>query len=140
MYWIPKLHKNSVGFRFIKASKTCSTKPFSKVNSNKFKLIYCQIENFHCISKFLSNYNTFWVLQNVDPAIENINIISRKLNLLQPITLVLCTPHVLMINCLRGCAMLLILFLRMEIDHTFVFPNIMCHTEEKCQQHSKSIK
>ena len=78
MYWIPKLHKNSVGFRFIKASKTCSTKPFSKVNSNKFKLIYCQIENFHCISKFLSNYNTFWVFRNVDPAIENINIISRK--------------------------------------------------------------
>ena len=76
MYCIPTLHKNSVGSRFIIASKTCSTKPFSKVISNKFKLVYSQIENFHRISKFLSNYNKFWVLQNVDPIIENINIIN----------------------------------------------------------------
>ena len=29
-------------------------------------------------SKFLSNYSKFWVLQNVDPVFENINIINRK--------------------------------------------------------------
>ena len=29
-------------------------------------------------SKFLSNYNKFWVLQNFDPVAENINIINRK--------------------------------------------------------------
>ena len=45
---------------------------------NVSKLICSQIENFHRKSKFLSNYNKFWVLQNVDPAIENINIINRK--------------------------------------------------------------
>ena len=78
MYCIPKLHKNSVGSQFIIASKNCSTKPLSKAVSNVFKLIYSQIENFHRKSKFLSNYNKFWVLQNVDPVIENINIINRE--------------------------------------------------------------
>ena len=58
-YWIPKLHKNPVGSRFIIASKNCSTKPLSKAVSNTFKLIYSQIENFHHKSKFLSNYNKF---------------------------------------------------------------------------------
>ena len=53
-------------------------KPLSKAVSNVFKLIYSQIENFHCKSKFLSNYNKFWVLQNVDPVTENINNINRK--------------------------------------------------------------
>ena len=74
----PKLHKNSVGSRLIIASKNCSTKPLSKAVTNVFKLIYSQIENFHCKSKFLSNYSKFWVLQNEDPVIENINIINRK--------------------------------------------------------------
>ena len=78
MYWICKLHKNPVGSRFIIASKNCSTKPLSKAISNIFKLIYSQIENIHRKSKFLSNYNKFWVLQNVDPVIENININRKK--------------------------------------------------------------
>ena len=78
MYWISKLHKNPVGSRFIIASKNFSTKSLSKAVPNVFKLIYSQIENFHRKSKFLSNYNKFWVLQNVDPFIENINIMNRK--------------------------------------------------------------
>ena len=100
VYWIPKLHKNSVGSRFIIASKNCSTKPLSNAVSNVFKLIYSQIENFHRNSKFLSHYNKFWVLQNVDPVIENISIINRKKKARSFATydLVLCTPHFLMIN------------------------------------------
>ena len=78
MYWIPKLHKNPAGFRFIIASNNCSTKPLSQAISNVFKLIYSQIENFYRKSEFLSNYNKFWVLQNVDLVIENINIVNRK--------------------------------------------------------------
>ena len=66
-----------IGSRFIMASKNCSMKPLSKPISNLFELIY-QIENFHRKSKFLSNYNKFWVLQNIVPVIENINIINRK--------------------------------------------------------------
>ena len=50
----------------------------SKAVSNVFKLTYSQIEIFHHKSKFLSNYNIFWVLRNGDTVIENINIIKRK--------------------------------------------------------------
>ena len=78
MYWTPKLHKSPVGARFIIASKHCSTKPLSKTVSDVFKFIYKQVESFHTKAKFISNYNHFWVLQNADPVIENINIINRK--------------------------------------------------------------
>ena len=79
MYWIPKVHKNPVGSRFIIASKNCSTNPLSKAVSNVFKPIYSQIENFYHkskLQKILSNYKKFWVLQNVNPVIKNINIIN----------------------------------------------------------------
>ena len=78
MYLISKLHKNPVGFLFKIASKNCSTKPLSKAAFTVFKLICLQIKNFHRKFKFLSNYNKFWVLQNVVPVIENINIMNRK--------------------------------------------------------------
>jgi len=78
MYWLPKLHKNPSKARFIIASKHCSTKPLSKTVSSIFKLIYMQIENFHKKAKFMSHYNKFWVLQNVDPVLKNISLINRK--------------------------------------------------------------
>merc|ERR1711928_285663 len=78
MYWIPKMHKNPPGARFIIASKQCSTKKISKSVSSAFKLIYNQIENFHKKAKFLSNYNKFWVLQNTDPVLSSIKRINRK--------------------------------------------------------------
>ena len=80
MYWIPKLHKNPVGKRFIIASKTCSTKKLSKSISSVFKLIYHQVENFHKKSKFLDDYNKFWVLQNYNPVIKTLNKINKKKN------------------------------------------------------------
>ena len=78
MYWIPKMHKDPPGARFIIASKQCSTKKISKSVSSVFKLMYSQIENFHKKAKFLSNYNKFWVLQNSDPVISSIKRINRK--------------------------------------------------------------
>ena len=78
MYWIPKMHKDPPGARFIIASKQCSTKKISKAVSSTFKLIYNQIENFHKKAKFLSNYNKFWVLQNTEPVLDIIKQINRK--------------------------------------------------------------
>ena len=80
IYWTPKKHKHPTGKRFIIASKHCSTKLISKSISLVFKLIYRQIENFHTKSKFLSNYNKFWVLQNCDPVLESLNRINKKKN------------------------------------------------------------
>ena len=52
MYWMPKMHKNPTGQRFIIASKFCSTKPLSKTISSVFNLIFNQIENFRLKAKF----------------------------------------------------------------------------------------
>ena len=78
MYWIPKLHKTPIGARFIIASKSCSIKPISKAVSSVFKLIFKQIELFHAKSKFYSNYNLFWVIQNSRPVIEKMKQINSR--------------------------------------------------------------
>lgn len=67
------MHRNRTGARFIIASKIFSTKQISKSASNIFKLIYSQIENAHKNTKFLSNYNKFWVSKNSDPIIQSLN-------------------------------------------------------------------
>ena len=78
MYWLPKLHKNPTKARFIIASKFCSTKPLSQAVSKIFGFIYKQVESFHTKAKFLSNYNKFWVLQNVNPILEKIKTINKR--------------------------------------------------------------
>ena len=80
MYWMPKMHKNPVGFRFIVASSNCSTKPISKAVSAIFNLIYNQTENFHQKAKFLSNYNKFWVLKDVSPITDIIKKVNSRNN------------------------------------------------------------
>ena len=62
MYWTPKLHKNPIGFRFIVASKACSTKRFR----NK--------------SRFYSSFKKFWVVQNSFPILEKMDRINLKKN------------------------------------------------------------
>ena len=47
IYWLPKLHKTSIGAKFIIASKNCSTKPLSGVISKIFKMLFKHVENFH---------------------------------------------------------------------------------------------
>ena len=39
MYWIPKMHTNPVGSRFIIASPKCTLKPLSKDITATFKLL-----------------------------------------------------------------------------------------------------
>ena len=78
IYWMPKMHKNPSGARFIVASSKCSTKPLSKTISYIFKLIFEQIQNFHLKSKFYTNINCFWVVNNSFPVIEKLNKINRR--------------------------------------------------------------
>ena len=54
IYWIPKLHKTPVKFRFIIASKRCTTKTLSKDLSSIFSLFQRQIETYHKKAHFYS--------------------------------------------------------------------------------------
>ena len=80
MYWIPKMHKNPVGCRFIIASKKCSTKPLTEVVSKIFKLLFSSVENFYKKSRFYSRLNKFWVVQNSFPVTEKLDKINVKKN------------------------------------------------------------
>ena len=51
MYWIPKMHKNLISFRFIIASPVCSIKALSKDIASAFKLIY-EVERYYTKEKY----------------------------------------------------------------------------------------
>ena len=78
IYWMPKMHKNPSGARFIVASSKCSTKPLSKNISYIFKLIFDQVQNFHLKTKFYANINCFWVVKNSFPVIEKLDKINKR--------------------------------------------------------------
>ena len=46
IYWMPKLHKDPIKFRFIIAAPSCSVKPLSKVLTKILKLFFRQIESY----------------------------------------------------------------------------------------------
>ena len=105
MYWIPKMHKNPVGARFIVASKTCSTKPLTEVISNVFKMLYKHVEGFNNKSHFYSSFKKFWVVQNSFPIIKQLDSVNAKHNAKRISTFDFSTlyttiPHCLLIDVL----------------------------------------
>ena len=46
IYWIPKMHKNPIGSRFIAGSKSCSIKLLSKYLSKALKVILNHMKNY----------------------------------------------------------------------------------------------
>ena len=78
MYWLPKMHKTSIGARFIVASNCCSTKPFSDTTSKLFKMILNTVKRFYTQSFFHSGCEKFWVVQNSFPIATKLNKINVK--------------------------------------------------------------
>ena len=77
MYWIPKMYKNPISFRFIIASPVCSVKPLSKDITSIFKLFYEKVERYHTKGKVWSGIKTFWTIQNSYPVISSINKLNK---------------------------------------------------------------
>ena len=77
MYWIPKMHKNPISFRFIIASPVCSIKPLSKDITSIFKLFYEKVERYHTKGKVWSGIKTSWTIQNNYPVISSINKLNK---------------------------------------------------------------
>ena len=72
IYWLPKLHKNPIKFRFIIASKRCTTKRLSKDISSIFTLMQKQIESYHNKSHFYSGVKTNWIAHNRDYVLKSV--------------------------------------------------------------------
>ena len=64
IYWIPKMHKNPIGSRFIAGSKVCSIKNLSKAFSKALKLILDHMRKYHRVVFERSGINGFWILDN----------------------------------------------------------------------------
>jgi hypothetical protein len=77
-YWLPKMHKHPIGKRFIIASKKCAVKQLSKYVTSAFKLFYNSINTYHEKTKFYTGINTFWVIQNNEPVLNNIEKINKR--------------------------------------------------------------
>ena len=79
IYWLPKLHKSPIKFRFIIAASTNSIKPLAKPITSILKRFYQQIENYNKKAHFFSGIKTFWVVKDKTPVLEAVkNINSRK--------------------------------------------------------------
>ena len=78
MYWIPKLHKNPVGNRFIIASPKCSLKTLLKDVTPILKLFQNQIKSFHDKNRVWVGVSNFWIIQNNAPVVERIDKINHK--------------------------------------------------------------
>ena len=64
IYWIPKMHKNPIGSRFIAGSKSCSIKLLSKNFSKALKLILNHMKLYSRTVFERTNLNHYWILEN----------------------------------------------------------------------------
>ena len=64
IYWIPKMHKNPIGSRFIAGSKSCSIKLLSKYFSKALKVILNHMKNYSNTVSQRADLNYFWIVEN----------------------------------------------------------------------------
>ena len=78
IYWLPKLHKSPIKFRFIIAAPNCSIKPLAQSLTSIFKLFQKQIRTYNEKSFFFSGVKTFWVIDNNTPVLDTAHRLSRN--------------------------------------------------------------
>ena len=73
MYWIPKMHKNPIGERFIIASPKCSLKTLLKYATSILKLFQKQIQAYHDKERTWKGVSNFWVIKKNQQVIDRIS-------------------------------------------------------------------
>ena len=64
IYWIPKMHKNPIGSRFIAGSRVCALKPISKAFSKALKLILHHMKLYSNTVYERTNLKYYWIIEN----------------------------------------------------------------------------
>ena len=106
MYWLPKLHKNPYGSRFITASNKCTTKPLSGILTACLSTVITHFKEY-CNGIFRNTgVNCFWIINNslhVINTLRNINISSkaRSFDSFDFSTLYTSIPHDSLKYCLK---------------------------------------
>ena len=75
-YWLPKLHKNPYGARFIAASHKCTTKPLSKLLTSCLKLITNHFKQYCNGILCRTGVNCFWIIDNSEQVLLTLNKIN----------------------------------------------------------------
>ena len=80
MYWMPKMHKNTIKARLIITSPKSSRKPIFRNVTSIFRLFFRQIQTYNGKCSFFTGViNTFWVVQNNKPVTDAMNgLIKRR--------------------------------------------------------------
>ena len=79
-YWLPKLHKNPYGKRFITASNRCTTKSLSKLLTTCLAKITCHFREYCNGIYNRTGVNCFWIVDNSQQVLNRI----RKTNYFSP--------------------------------------------------------
>ena len=83
-YWLPKLHKQPYGTRFIAASNKCSTKPLSKLLTTCLSMVSRHFKQYCNGIYCKTGVNCFWIIDNsqqVLSALSKINYFSTAKHL-----------------------------------------------------------
>ena len=78
MYWIPKMHKTPIKFRFLVSQRNCPSKPVSKIVTKVLSLVLKQ-HRVYC--RALYNYtgiNRMWIADNSKDVIDVIDKLNLK--------------------------------------------------------------
>ena len=78
MYWMPKMHKNSIKARFNIASPKSSIKPLTSIITSIFRLFFRQIETYNDKCRFFTGVDKSWVVQNNKPVIDAMNGLNER--------------------------------------------------------------
>ena len=80
MYWLPKMHKDPFGSRFIAASNKCTTKPISALITSCLNKVLQHFQEY-CEGIFRNTgINPFWVINNSQQVLNKVNSLNQQLN------------------------------------------------------------
>ena len=71
-YWLPKMHKNPIGSRFIAASSACTTKPLSQLLTSSLKLITTHFKQYCEGIARNTGVNCFWIIDNAAEVLKKL--------------------------------------------------------------------
>ena len=76
-YWLPKMHKNPIGSRFIAASSACTTKPLSQLLTSSLKLITKHFKEYCEGIARNTGVNCFWIIDNATEVLQKLKKLNR---------------------------------------------------------------
>ena len=79
-YWLPKMHKNPIGSRFIAASSTCTTKPLSQLLTSSLKIITNHFKQYCEGITRNTGVNCFWIIDNAAEVLKKLKKLNRTKN------------------------------------------------------------